>query len=200
MPPAWRKKVTKTRTNKAPLTRSETMARVRSENTAPEIVVRRALHGAGLRYALHRSDLPGHPDIVLPARRAVVLVHGCFWHGHEGCARARVPSTRQDYWLPKLQRNKQRDAAAEIALSNAGWSVHVVWECEIRKPRILTYLAAVLLSARCEKRRPLHASSAFSSVPLSKPSNRTLSVHQAVCLPGCEPASCGCAPVPDEHL
>lgn len=125
-----------------PLTRSETMAQVRSVNTTPEMEVRRALHRAGLRYSLHRRNLPGRPDIALPSRRSVVFVHGCFWHSHQGCKRARLPSTRQDYWLPKLARNAARDVVNEAALTASGWRVHVVWECQIRHPGFLDALAA----------------------------------------------------------
>ena len=122
------------------LTRSETMARVKSKHTAPELAVRRALHRAGLRYRLH-CDLPGRPDLVLASRRAIVFVHGCFWHSHPGCPRARLPATRQEYWLPKLARNAQRDRLAQHALTTAGWRVHVIWECEIARPGRLLALA-----------------------------------------------------------
>ena len=117
------------------------MARVRSTNTAPELAVRRALHAAGLRFRLHASALPGRPDIVLAGRRAVVFVHGCYWHSHPGCSRARIPSSRQDYWIPKLARNVARDGAAQAALRDLGWRVHVVWECEIGQPDRLARLA-----------------------------------------------------------
>ncbi len=127
------------------LTRSETMARVKSKHTAPELAVRRALHRAGLRYRLH-CDLPGRPDLVFAGRRAIVFVHGCFWHSHPGCPRARLPATRQDYWLPKLARNAQRDRLAEQALTAAGWRVHVIWECEIARPDRLANLTAAIRS------------------------------------------------------
>jgi DNA mismatch endonuclease (patch repair protein) len=123
------------------------MARIKSRNTAPEIEVRRALHAAGLRFRLHRRDLPGSPDIVLPGRRAVVFVHGCFWHRHRGCHRARMPATRQEYWAPKLARNVVRDAAAQAALLAAGWRVHIVWACEIGRPGRLADLVAAIKDA-----------------------------------------------------
>ena len=126
---------------RAPLTRSEVMSRVRSKDTTPEIAVRRALHAAGLRFRLHRRDLPGRPDIVLPGRRTVVFVHGCFWHSHAGCKRARTPATRLDYWLPKLRRNVERDQASEAALKAAGWRVLVIWECEARSSAGIAALA-----------------------------------------------------------
>jgi DNA mismatch endonuclease (patch repair protein) len=112
--------------------RSRRMALVRSTDTGPEMRVRRLLHGMGYRYRLHRRDLPGTPDLVFPGRRAVVLVHGCFWHRHEGCALARLPKSRKDFWVPKLEGNKARDARKVAALKDAGWRVFVVWECETK--------------------------------------------------------------------
>lgn len=126
------------------LTRSEVMARVRSKDTTPEMAVRRTLHAAGLRFRLHRADLPGRPDIVLPGRRAVVFVHGCFWHSHPGCKRARLPATRREYWVPKLLRNVERDQAAVAALHKAGWRVFTAWECETRSPATLAILASTI--------------------------------------------------------
>jgi len=116
-----------------PALRSNIMRAIRKTNTKPEIAVRRLLHAMGLRFRLHRRDLPGSPDIVLPRHRAVVLVHGCFWHQHAGCRHANVPRTRPEYWLPKLARNVQRDAEAEAALQALGWRVLVIWECEIKE-------------------------------------------------------------------
>ncbi|WP_324780547.1 very short patch repair endonuclease [Thiobacillus sedimenti] len=112
--------------------RSRRMALVRSTDTGPEMRVRRLLHGMGYRYRLHRRDLPGTPDLVFPGRRAVVLVHGCFWHRHEGCALARLPKSRKEFWVPKLEGNKARDARKVAALQDAGWRVFVVWECETK--------------------------------------------------------------------
>lgn len=114
-----------------PLTRSENMSRIRGKDTKPEMAVRRALWAAGLRYRLHDKRLPGHPDLVFPARRAVVFVHGCFWHCHEGCANFRIPKTRADWWGAKLARNKTRDTEVRAALEMAGWRVIVIWECEV---------------------------------------------------------------------
>jgi DNA mismatch endonuclease, patch repair protein len=122
-------KVTRRKTRKA-ASRSEVMARVRSKDTAPELLVRRALWQAGFRYRLHRRDLPGSPDLVLSKRRIAIFVHGCFWHQHDGCRRSRRPASRADYWGPKLDRNVARDAAAKLALEADGWNVMVVWECE----------------------------------------------------------------------
>lgn len=110
------------------------MARIRKTDTRPELAVRRAAHRLGLRFRLHRRDLPGTPDLVLPGCKAVVMVHGCFWHQHEGCRLARQPKSRLDYWLPKLERNRQRDAEALAALEALGWRVVTIWECEVRDP------------------------------------------------------------------
>lgn len=107
------------------------MSRIRGKNTAPELVIRRLLYGLGFRFRLHRKDLPGKPDIVLPGRRTVIFVHGCFWHAH-GCKIGRPPKTRPEFWLPKLQRNRVRDTENEAALAVDGWRVLTVWQCEIR--------------------------------------------------------------------
>ncbi|MGR3315410.1 very short patch repair endonuclease [Roseovarius indicus] len=115
------------KTKRRPLTRSENMARIRSKDTKPEMVIRQGLHARGYRFRLHRRDLPGTPDLVLPKHGAVVEVRGCYWHAHPGCGRA--PSTNQEYWGPKLKRNRERDLANEAALQEAGWRVLIVWEC-----------------------------------------------------------------------
>ena len=113
------------------MSRSENMSRIRSKDTQPELRVRRALWAAGLRYRLHVRTLPGCPDIVFAGRRAVVQIRGCFFHAHKGCANFRLPKTRSDWCAAKLARNVERDAAADAALTAAGWRVFVVWECEI---------------------------------------------------------------------
>lgn len=101
-------------------------------NTKPEIKVRSALHSLGLRFRLHRKDLPGSPDIVLPKYRIVIFVHGCFWHRHPGCRYASTPKTHQGYWLPKFAANIERDARKEAQLQELGWRILVVWECETK--------------------------------------------------------------------
>jgi DNA mismatch endonuclease (patch repair protein) len=112
--------------------RSRVMARVKGKDTTPELKVRRTLHKLGARFRLHRKDLPGAPDIVLPGRKLAIFVHGCFWHGHD-CARgARVPKQNRDYWLGKVARNRERDAASRAALEADGWRVETVWECELK--------------------------------------------------------------------
>lgn len=108
------------------------MGRVRGKNTCPELVVRRAAHAMGYRFRLHRRDLPGSPDLVFRAKRAVVFVHGCFWHRHPGCRRASNPGTRQDFWQAKFQRNVNRDRRNEAELRTAGWRVLIIWECETK--------------------------------------------------------------------
>lgn len=112
------------------MTRSENMSRIRGKDTRPELKVRRAMWAAGLRYRLHARNLPGKPDLVFPGRRAVVFVHGCFWHCHEGCSSFRIPKTRSEWWAKKLARNKARDAEVRAALEARGWQVFVIWECE----------------------------------------------------------------------
>ena len=109
------------------------MARVRNKGTAPEWVVRRALWGLGVRYRLHRKDLPGTPDIVISRLRTVVFVHGCYWHRHEGCKRTTTPTTRREFWEAKFAANVARDRRVSGALRGAGWRVLVVWECETKK-------------------------------------------------------------------
>jgi len=105
------------------------MAAVRSRDTNPERVVRRILHTLGLRFRLHQADLPGKPDIVLRRHATVVLVHGCFWHGHD-CARGKLPSSRREFWLPKLEGNRLRDVRQRSQLQTLGWRVVTVWECQ----------------------------------------------------------------------
>ena len=110
------------------------MAAVRSRNTGPELTIRRALHGRGFRYRLHDPNLPGKPDIVLRRFRAVVLVHGCFWHGHD-CPLFRIPGTRREFWEAKIGRNRERDAEVREALRMVRWRSLTIWECAIRGTR-----------------------------------------------------------------
>ena len=113
-------------------TRSYNMSRIKGKDTKPEMIVRRYLHAHGFRYRLHVKDLPGKPDIVLPKYKTVIFVHGCFWHGHEGCRYYVVPKTRTEWWLNKINGNIVNDAKKETALLEAGWKVLRVWECELK--------------------------------------------------------------------
>jgi DNA mismatch endonuclease (patch repair protein) len=116
----------------SPEKRSAVMRRVKSTHTSPEMTVRRLLTRMGLRYRLHRRDLPGKPDIVMPGRRLAIFVNGCFWHGHD-CARgARVPKANRDYWQAKVGRNRVRDETSRAALEAMGWRVLVLWECGLK--------------------------------------------------------------------
>jgi DNA mismatch endonuclease (patch repair protein) len=111
--------------------RSEVMSRVRGKDTKPEMRTRSYLHAAGLRYVLHDKRLPGRPDLSFPSRRVAVFVHGCFWHGHEGCKRATIPATRPEFWQAKIDGNRQRDLRDREALEALGWQVRVLWQCSI---------------------------------------------------------------------
>ena len=113
--------------------RSELMGSIKSVDTTPELAVRRTVHKLGFRFRLHRTDLPGKPDLVFPGLRAAIFVNGCFWHQHVKCGSRRTPKTRLSYWVPKLQRNVERDQRNLVALRNAGWAVLTVWECEIKR-------------------------------------------------------------------
>lgn len=119
-----------------PEARSRLMSRIRSGDTGPERAVRSLLHRLGLRFRLHRRDLPGTPDIVLPGRGIAIFVNGCFWHGHR-CKTGKMPKSRTDYWGPKIEANKLRDRRKSAALRRLGWRVLVVHECELRKPDTL---------------------------------------------------------------
>lgn len=125
--------------------RSALMAAIRSKDTRPELVVRRLAHAMGFRYRLHDRRLPGKPDMTFPAKRKIIFVHGCFWHQH-GCAASHLPRTNESYWLPKLERNQERDIEHLAALRLAGWKCLVIWECQISSPaslrrRLLRFLS-----------------------------------------------------------
>jgi DNA mismatch endonuclease (patch repair protein) len=128
--------------------RSANMARIRSKDTKPEMLIRRLLHGLGYRYALHRRGLPGAPDLVFPARKKIIFVHGCFWHQHKGCIDGRVPKSGEDYWGPKLRRNVERDCRNVSKLRHGGWKVIKVWECDISKVDSLRKRLVRFLGAR----------------------------------------------------
>lgn len=120
------------------------MSGIRGSNTKPELIVRKALFAAGYRYRLHRGDLPGKPDVVMPGRKVAIFVHGCFWHHHQGCRFAKLPATRPDFWAEKLQANVARDARCEAALQEMSWRVLLVWECFLRTTRSLQDVQSAL--------------------------------------------------------
>jgi len=113
------------------------MARVKSKGTRPEMVVRRLLFSLGYRYRLHDRSLPGSPDIVFKRKKKAIFVHGCFWHRHDGCALARLPKSRLDFWIPKLEGNRERDARKLLQLKSLGWDAFVIWECELKDLNLL---------------------------------------------------------------
>lgn len=121
-----------------PATRSRMMAGIRSKNTKPEMVLRRLLHRLGFRFRLHRRDLLGRPDIVLPKYRAVIFVNGCYWHGHDNCHLFRLPESRREFWEKKISDNRARDVDVRRGLADTGWKVIDVWECAITKSRKLS--------------------------------------------------------------
>lgn len=108
------------------------MSHIRSGDTGPEMLVRKYLFSKGFRFRLHDKNLPGKPDIVLKKYKAVIFINGCFWHSHAGCRYAKIPESNKEYWLPKLQRNKERDEKEQAALRELGWRVLVVWECSVK--------------------------------------------------------------------
>lgn len=111
--------------------RSLLMARIRSKDTAPEMQVRRTLFSMGYRFRIHLKKLPGCPDVVFLSRKKAIFVNGCFWHQHSHCPKATLPAINQSYWLPKLERNRQRDEKAISDLNQQGWKVLTIWECEV---------------------------------------------------------------------
>lgn len=131
-------------------TRSYNMSRIRSKDTKPEMLVRKFLFSKGFRYRLHDKKLPGKPDIVLPKYKTVIFIHGCFWHGHEGCRYYVVPKTRTEWWLHKITNNINKDSAAVMALETMGWKVITVWECDLKtalRDSTLMHLSSLLISA-----------------------------------------------------
>lgn len=116
--------------------RSEMMSRIRNKNTKPEMLVRRFLHSVGFRYRLHVNDMQGKPDLVFPKYKTVLFINGCFWHGHDGCKYFVIPKTNTDWWLNKIQKNKQRDIKNYQMLRESGWKIIVIFECELKKEQI----------------------------------------------------------------
>jgi DNA mismatch endonuclease, patch repair protein len=129
-----------------PEERSRIMARVKGRDTKPEKIVRSLLHAMGYRFRLHRKDLPGKPDIVLPKHKKVIFVHGCFWHGHPSCRRAARPTSNVNFWNTKIDGNISRDSAAQAALTSQGWQYLILWQCEISNLTALSNKLAEFLT------------------------------------------------------
>lgn len=131
-----------------PIERSERMSRVRGKDSNPEMKLRRLIHAMGYRYRLHVNKLPGKPDLVFPSRRAVIFMHGCFWHRHTGCKLARMPKSRIDFWRVKLESNRVRDQRHQQQLLELGWDVLVVWECQLGHLESVKELVKVFLHGK----------------------------------------------------
>ena len=136
-----------------PEQRSRLMGRVKSRDTTPELIVRRLIHAMGFRYVLHDKRLPGRPDLVFPRFKKIIFVNGCFWHFHEGCRYATIPTSRTEFWQKKLERNRERDAGDLILLTEQGWKVLTIWQCELKniksiQERIGRFLGQKVSSAR----------------------------------------------------
>ncbi len=126
-------------------TRSYNMSRIKSKDTKPELLVRKFLHAHGYRYTLHNKKLPGKPDIVLPKYKTVIMIHGCFWHGHEGCKYFSIPKTRTEWWENKINGNMANDEKAGKALEELGWKIINIWGCELKKDKLEKTLQDLLM-------------------------------------------------------
>lgn len=133
--------------------RSQIMSRIRGYDTEPELTVRSIVHRMGYRFRLHRKDLPGNPDIVLPRHRKVIFIHGCFWHGHKGCARSKRPGTNVSFWQNKLDKNIKRDKRQQRELRNLGWKYLIIWQCELNKPNRMQNKVKRFLNKQVQKRK-----------------------------------------------
>jgi DNA mismatch endonuclease (patch repair protein) len=125
-------------------TRSYNMSQIKGRNTKPEMLVRKFLHAQGFRYKLHDKTLPGRPDIVLPKYKTVILIHGCFWHGHNGCKYFVVPKTRTEWWLQKINGNIANDEKAVKALKKDGWKIITIWECDLKQDKLENTLKKII--------------------------------------------------------
>lgn len=135
-----------------PEERSKRMSLIRSKDSSPEMKLRSLVHKMGFRYRLHVKDLPGTPDLVFPSRRAVIFMHGCFWHRHEGCKLARLPKSKLDFWKPKLEENRKRDIRNQNQLKELGWRVLVVWECEMSNHELVSEKVREFLQEKGEEK------------------------------------------------
>lgn len=133
--------------NLSPERRSENMRQIRAKNTSPEMTVRKLVHGMGFRFRLHVASLPGKPDIVMPRLKRIIEVQGCFWHQHPSCIDSHIPKTRTEYWEPKLDRNRRRDAENLKRLKALGWQVLKIWECQVRDQKKLAQRICRFLGA-----------------------------------------------------
>lgn len=124
------------------------MSRIKNRDTKPELIVRSLLHRKGYRFRLHRKDLPGKPDIVLPRFKKIIFVHGCFWHRHKGCRYSYKPKSRINFWQEKFSQNVKRDQEVHDALLKLGWEVHVIWECETKKSEVLDKIVEKIFSQK----------------------------------------------------
>lgn len=149
-------------------TRSRMMAGIGGRDTKPELIVRRALHAAGFRYRLHRRDLPGKPDLVLPRHRAVIFVHGCFWHRHGDCRYATTPATRTAFWKEKFDRNVERDRRIERQLTELGWRVATIWECGLKARKAETSIEGLRLWVLSGETGPAEFGSVDHGVPAER--------------------------------
>lgn len=142
--------------NLTPEKRSWLMSQVKGSNTTPELIVRKFLHSRGYRYGLHNKTLPGKPDIVLRKIKTIVLVHGCFWHGHEGCQKARLPKTRRLWWQQKRSYNLDKDLRDRQALKALGWRVITIWQCDLSSKKVQSTLRRLEKKIELNKAKTTH--------------------------------------------
>lgn len=116
-------------------TRSRMMSNIKGRNTKPELLIRSFLHAQGFRFRIHRKDLPGKPDIVLPKYKAIIFIHGCFWHGHQNCRLFKLPGSRTEFWEAKISKNQDNDLKTKELLLNSGWRICTIWECAVRRSK-----------------------------------------------------------------
>lgn len=135
--------------------RSYNMSRIKSKNTKPELLVRQFLHNNGFRYRLHVKNLPGKPGIVLPKYKTVIFVHGCFWHGHENCAKFTIPKSRTDWWMQKIKVNRINDLKHQQSLNEQGWEIIYIWTCQLDKAKFSKTLNECIENLRVKMQNKL---------------------------------------------